>query len=50
MFTVRHTTYDLRVTHILTRTTLSKPRTLQPMDPTLFLIFPLSNRTIFPTN
>lgn len=50
MFTVRHTTYNLRVTHILTCTTLSKPRTLQPMDHTLLPIFPLSNRTIFPTN
>ena len=42
MFTVRHTTYNLRGTYMLT---LSKP-----MDYTLFLIFPPSSGTIFPTN
>ena len=42
-FTVRHTTSNMRVTHMLT---LSKPVQQQPMDYTLFLIFPPSNGTI----
>ena len=42
-FTVRHTTSNMRGTHMLT---LSKPVQQQPMDYTLFLIFPPSNGTI----